>query len=266
MFATIALHFDQPALPFSNLTMPIVDAHSHLGECRVFDLDNSEQDLLGGMQRGNIDVSLVQPFPGPKSAKTTHDRIAALAKEQSGRIFGIASINPHQDSQAYFDELSRCVKELGFVGVKLHTAGHAINPAGADATTVFDSARQLGIPVMVHTGSGIPFAAPSAVTRQLRAFPTVPVVLAHAGQGIFSGEATAVAQTFPQVSLEPSWCTFAAVRGMVGAVGAGRVMLGTDLPPNVPVMIETIRTLGLSDDDHAMVMGGTAKEFFKLDI
>ena len=246
--------------------MQVIDAHSHLGECRVFDLDNTEQDLLGGMDGAGVDVSLVQPFPGTTSAKVTHDRIAALAKKHPGRIFGIASINPHQDSHTYFDELSRCVKDLGFVGVKLHTVGHAMNPAGADATTVFESARQLGIPVMVHTGSGIPFAAPSAVTRQLRAFPTVPVVLAHAGQGIFSGEATAVAQTFPQVSLEPSWCTFSAIRGMVGAVGAGRVMLGTDLPPNVPVMFETIRAVGLSEDDHAMVMGGTAKEFFKLDI
>ena len=141
-----------------------------------------------------------------------------------------------------------------------------MNPAGADATTVFESASQLGIPVMVHTGSGIPFAAPTAVTRQLRAFPTVPVVLAHAGQGIFSGEATAVAQMFPQVSLEPSWCPFSAIRGMVSAVGASRVMLGTDLPPNVPIMIETIRAVGLGKDDHAMVMGGTAKEFFKLDL
>ena len=246
--------------------MTVIDAHSHLGEDRVFGLDTSEQDLLGGMDGSGIDINLVQPYPGPNSVKATHNRIAAMAKDNPGRFFGIASINPHQDSQAYFNELSRCVKDLGFVAVKLHTIGHAMHPAGADGTTVFDSANQLGIPVMVHTGPGVPFAAPSAVTSQLAAFPKVPVVLAHAGHGIFSGEAIAVAQAFPQVSLEPSWCPFYDVGAMVATLGANRVMIGTDLPQNVRIMIETVKACGLSKEDEAMVMGGTAKEFFKLDV
>lgn len=246
--------------------MPIVDAHTHIGPCRVFDLDDTEQDLLDSMNANRIDVSLVQPYPGAPSAADVHDRIAAMAQANPSRIFGIASINPHQDRDAYFGEVSRCVKELGFVAVKLHTIGHAMNPAGADGTMVFESARELGVPVMVHTGPGIPFAAPSSVAPQLEAFPDVPVVLAHAGHGLFSGEAIALAQTYSQVSLEPSWCAFYNVGAMVAALGPGRVMLGTDLPGNVPVMIETIRALGLSDEDEAMVMGGSAAKFFKLDL
>ena len=246
--------------------MPVIDAHSHLAECRVFDLDTSEEELLGAMEGNGIDVNIVQPYPGPNSSAAVHDRIADLAKIHPGRFFGIASINPHQDSQAYFNELSRCVKQLGFVAVKLHTIGHAVNPAGADGTTVFESASQLGIPLMVHTGPGIPFAAPSALAPQLQRFPQVPVILAHAGHGIFSGEATAMAQAFPQVTLEPSWCTFYNIGGMVQAVGANRVMLGSDLPANVGVMIETFKVLGLGGDDEAMVLGGTAKEVFQLNI
>ena len=195
-----------------------------------------------------------------------HDRIDAMARSHRGRFFGIASINPHQDKQTYFDELSRCVKELGFVGVKLHTIGHALNPAGADGTTVFESASQLGVPVMVHTGPGVPFAAPSSVAPQLRSFPQVKVILAHSGHGIFSGEAVAIAQAYPQVYLEPSWCAFYNIGAMVDTLGVDHVMLGTDLPANVPVMIETIRALGLGKEDEAMVMGGTAKEVFQLDI
>ena len=246
--------------------MPIVDAHTHIGPCRVFDLDDDEQGLLDSMNANGIDVSLVQPYPGAPSAAEVHDRIAAMAKANPGRVFGIASINPHQDRGAYFAELSRCVTDLGFVAVKLHTIGHAMNPAGADGTTVFESARELGIPVMVHTGPGIPFAAPSSVAPQLEAFPDVPVVLAHAGHGIFSGEAILLGQKYPQVSMEPSWCTFYHVGMMVEALGADRVMLGTDLPGNVAVMTETVRALGLSDEDEAMVMGGSAARIFKLDL
>ena len=246
--------------------MPVVDAHSHLGACRVFDVDTPEDALLDAMDEHQVDVSLVQPYPGADPASAVHDRIDALSKEHSGRFFGIASINPHQDRAAYFGELSRCVNELGFVGVKMHTIGHALNPAGADGTVVFESARELGIPVMVHTGPGIPFAAPSSLAPQLQNFPDVKVLMAHAGHGIFSGEALAMAQVYPQVYLEPSWCPFFVVVGMVEAVGPGRVMMGSDLPPNIPIMLETIRALGLSKDDQAMVLGGAAKEFFQLNI
>jgi len=230
----------------------IVDAHTHLGHCRVFDLNDSEEDLLNSMDSNQIDVSLVQPYPGAPSSTEVHDRIYSMSQKNSHRIFGIASINPHQDSDLYFSELSRCVKNLGFVAVKLHTIGHAINPAGADATIVFESAQQLDIPIMIHTGPGIPFAAPSSIAPQLEKFPNVSVVLAHAGHGIFSGEAIALANIYPQVFLEPSWCTFYNIQAMIDAVGAHRVMFGSDLPANVLVMKGTVQTLGLNQNDESI--------------
>ena len=39
--------------------MSIVDAHTHLGPCRVFDLDNSEEDVIDSMNSHNVDISLV---------------------------------------------------------------------------------------------------------------------------------------------------------------------------------------------------------------
>lgn len=244
--------------------MAIIDAHMHLAGCRVFDMTVSEQEILDGMDANGVDATIVQPFPGADSPRQVHDRIAALAGSHPGRFYGIASINPHQDSQRYFAELSRCVKQLGFVGVKLHTLGHGVHPASADGTTVFEAAEQLGIPVMVHTGPGAPFAAPTSVAPQLKRFPGVRVVLAHAGHGLFSGEAIAVADMFPQVTLEPSWCPFYIIGGMIATLGARRVMLGCDLPPNVRMMLGSIRALALSVDDEAMVLGGTAQEVFEL--
>lgn len=246
--------------------MPVIDAHSHIGQCRVFDIDSPSRGLLDSMNDNGIDASIVQPYPGAPNAAGVHDEIAAMAKANPKRIFGIASINPHQDRDAYYKELRRCVKDLGFVGVKLHTIGHAVHPSGADATTVFECAQELGIPVMIHTGPGIPFAAPSAAAGSLRKFPKVHVLLAHAGHGIFSDEAVNIAQTFPQVSLEPSWCAFYNVGGMVAAVGAQRVLLGTDLPPNARIQIETFKALGLGKADLDMCLGGAAREFFKLAI
>lgn len=44
--------------------MKILDAHSHIGKCRVFDLDVTEEDLIKNMDANGIDAAIVQPFPG----------------------------------------------------------------------------------------------------------------------------------------------------------------------------------------------------------
>lgn len=244
--------------------MYIVDAHTHLGPCRVFDLDSSTDDLLSSMDEHGIHSSIVQPYPGATNPSEVHDSIASMSEKHPLRFFGIASINPHQDKAMYFKELQRCVEKLGFVGVKLHTIGHAVNPSGADGTTVFESAKELGIPVMVHTGPGIPFAAPSSLQPQLDRFPDVKVVMAHAGHGIFSGEAIAMGKIYPQVYLEPSWCTFYNVGAMVDVLGPERVLFGSDLPGNIPIQIDTFKALGLSKDAEELVFGKTAKDLFQL--
>ena len=43
--------------------MPVIDAHTHLGKCRVFDLDSAEDGLIDSMDEHSIDISLVQPYP-----------------------------------------------------------------------------------------------------------------------------------------------------------------------------------------------------------
>lgn len=42
-----------------------------------------------------------------------------------GLFYGMASINPHFKDEEVYDELKRCVKELGFVGVKITPIAHA---------------------------------------------------------------------------------------------------------------------------------------------
>src|SRR3954468_14645020 len=152
----------------------IVDAHVHLGPCRIFDVDVSEDALLANLDRNGIDVAIVQPFPGAPEPRAVHDRIANLAAKHPGRIYGLASVNPHCEHDAYYREVERCVRELRFVGVKLHTIGHAVNPLSGDGQLVFDTARALGIPVMIHTGMGVPFALPTLALPRAREYPETP--------------------------------------------------------------------------------------------
>ena len=59
--------------------MKILDAHSHIGKCRVFDLDMTEEDLIKNMDANGIDAAIVQPFPraDPQPLVEIPDRITS---------------------------------------------------------------------------------------------------------------------------------------------------------------------------------------------
>ncbi len=242
----------------------IIDAHMHLGDCRVFDLNVTEDELLRSMDKNKVDVSVVQPFPGASDAAGVHKRIWRLAKRHPGRIYGMASVNPHLPKPKYADEVTRCVESYGFVAVKLHTIGHAVMPLGSDAGTVFETAAKLEIPVMVHTGMGLPFAAPSLVIPRAQEYPKLRIILGHAGFVISTPDAYVAAKECPNLYLEPSWCMKEAIGWLAQDLGADRVMLGSDLPGNTHVELEKVRGLGLSKKDEEKVLGGTAARVFKL--
>lgn len=242
----------------------VIDAHAHLGECCVFGLYSTEEEMLRRMDENGVDATIVQPYPGAKNYVRRHDEIAELCAKHPGRFFGLASLTPHQDHDKYQREVERCVKELKFVGVKLHTIGHGVNPLTEDGDLVFATAFRLGIPAMVHTGAGIPFSLPALCMPAARKYPGLKIVLAHAGGGIVSAEAQVAASLFSNLYLETSWCLGEDIRWMVSTIGADRVMMGADLPSNVPVEFAKYRALELTPEAYDQVMGGTAVEVFNL--
>lgn len=245
--------------------MTVVDSHAHLGSCRVFDLNVEEDALIQCMNENNVDASILQPFPGAPDPVDVHNRIADLAKKYPGRIYGLASLSPHMDKEKYFNEIGRCVEELGFVGVKMHTVGHAVLPLSVDASTIFEAASHYRVPVNVHTGPGIPFSSPSLCLPLIKKYPDVKVVLAHSGFSVFSGESFVIAKEYDNVYLETSWSTIDDIKLFVEQVGAGKVMMGSDGLANLSVELAKYEKLGLKDEELELVLGKTAVEVFQID-
>jgi uncharacterized protein len=242
----------------------VVDAHAHLGGCCVFGITTTEEELVRRIEESAIDVTIVQPFPGSQEPVRAHDQIAELCAKYPGRFLGLASLSPHGDHKAYRREVERCVKELNFVGLKLHTIGHGVNPLSEDGDFVFSTGHDLGIPVMVHTGPGVPFALPALCIPAAHKYPRLKIILAHAGWGIFSAEAQVAASVCSNLYLETSWCLGEDIRWMISSIGANRVMMGADLPSNVPVEMAKYKALDLDSATYQQVMSGTASEVFTL--
>ncbi len=243
----------------------IIDTHAHLGNCQVFDLEVGEEELLTAMDAHRVNAAIVFPFPGATDVPATHDRISRLAQAHPGRIFGLASVNPHLPPGEYAAEVRRCVRELGFVGVKLHTIGHAVNPLSKDAQKVYEAAQELDVPVMAHTGLGVPFALPSLFLTVSRSYPQVKFVLAHAGYGMFTAEALAVARVCPNVYLETSWCPAHMIGNLIRTLEPGRLVWGSDVPVNVGVELAKVEGLQPDFERRTAYLGSAAVELFRLE-
>jgi predicted TIM-barrel fold metal-dependent hydrolase len=241
----------------------IVDTYCHLGECRIYDQNVFESEIVSSLNQNHVSAVIVAPFPAPPNPSSVHDRIADLGARHPGRVFGLASVNPHINRDKYRAEIERCVRQLGFVGVVLETLGHAVNPNGNDAQTVFEVARELHIPVVVHTG-GSPFGLPAAVLPRARSYSDVKIVLANAGAVNYTSEAQIVTREAANVFLSTAWCRGEDVKAIVTDLGANRIMFGSDLPSNQASELAKYRGLTLFQFQQLQAFSQTAIDVFGL--
>ncbi len=244
--------------------MTVINAHAHIGDSRIWDVELSEAELMASMDGNGVDVSLVMPSAGCRDAARIHDRIAALGDANPGRIRGIVHLNPHTDRPVLEREARRCVEDLGFVGIKIHPLGYGVDPRSRDAEAVFEVARDLSIAVMIHTGSGLPWGLPAVWIPLAQRFPDVSVVLAHAGMGVFTAEAHLAASLCPNIYLETSWVKPGELLWLVRELGPERVMFAADLVSNMAVELFKYRSVGLTDDELGLCLSGTARAAFRL--
>jgi len=244
-----------------------IDVHGHLGYDYVFDEDFGEAELQKAHADG-IDVTIVQPGTcmNLEDVQRQHDAIADLCLRYPGRFFGMANPSPHLRREQYEREMERCVKELGFVGVKLHPLAHAVRPSGRAGERVFSTAQALGIPVMVHTGAGVPFALPSNLIPVAQKYSQVAIVLAHAGASIYAAEAELAVKLCPNVYLDTSWCAKHTIIKWVRELGADRLMLASDHGENAIVELAKYRSMGLSASDLEWCLGKTAQKVYRLPV
>lgn len=243
--------------------MITVDAFSQIGECRVFDQNVSESALLEALNSNKVSAVLASPFPGAPNPARVHDTIASLAGQHPGRVFGLVNVNPHIHRDTFHKEVERCIKALGFVGLVLHTLGHAVNPNGEDGTTVFEAARELGVPLLIHTGS-VPFGLPSILLRRARDYGDLKIILAHAGAGYFTAEAEMLARECSNIYLETSGLPGREVKRLIDNVGANRILMGSETPANQAAELAKYRSLGLYHYQQFQSMGQNTIDLFGL--
>ena len=173
--------------------------------------------------------------------------IAAACDEFPDRLYGFARLHPGYGERA-IELLRTAVKDLGFVGLKLHPVSTLSHPSGPDTVALVREAADLGVPVLFHCGDE-PMTTPYQIAPLAQKVPAAQIILAHMGGYYHVDDAIAAAERIPNLYLETSAMPFPhKIREAVQRIGAERVLFGSDGPVCSPVLeIEKVRLAGLAE-------------------
>lgn len=210
-----------------------------------------------------VDRAVLMPAPTFRPRNRMVAAALNAAPHSHERFLGCALVNPHFGVEV-IEELERAVREWGFRAAKLMPTLHAVDLVGGLAHPVMRKARELGIPVTIHSAG--PPAHPLEIGVLAEAFPEVPVIMDHMGYRNYTGAAIAAAKRASNLYLmttavmEPHY-----IRDAVRELGADRVVFGSNGPSVPPALqIRVIRQAELAPDDERKVLGENAARLLRL--
>jgi len=162
-----------------------------------------ELDLAG------LEKAVVLPMDASASSGAvvwTNEQIAELCR-MSARFIGFASVDPHHADAP--GRLRSAVQDLGLRGLKLNPPMQRFFADDALAYPLYETARDLGIPILFHAGmswepgSRLQFGHPMRLEEVAADFPGLRIVLAHLAWP-WVVEAVALALKYPNVYLDTS--------------------------------------------------------------
>lgn len=240
----------------------LYDTHAHLGTAkhsgRVHDTDR----LLRAMDAAGVDRAMLIPFPVVEDMRREHDLIGAAVRSYPDRFSGAACIDPFLPEADFRAELARCREVLGMRALKLQPQYQPLNPLSGRAEMFFGSAAEFRLPVIAHTGTGVPFALPSLFIVPARKFPELTIVLGHAGGSVYMLETIVAATVCENICIELSSLMPHHVMEILQHVPSSRLMAGADLPESLETELHKILTLEIADEDKAAILWGTGWRVF----
>jgi uncharacterized protein len=240
----------------------IFDTHVHLGAARHSGRSATAAEMLRSMDEYGVDRALAIPFPVVEDFRREHDLIGRAVIEHPDRFTGAACLNPYLPLREFKEEVRRCREEYGFRALKLQPQYHGMNPLAPASDFFFETALEQRMAVVIHTGAGLPFSLPSLCMMPARKFPGLTIVVAHCGGGIFVHEAILAATFCSNIVLELSSLMPHQVLEVLAYVPADRLMIGSDLPENIPTEIGKILTLAIPDEQKRSILCTTGCRVF----
>jgi len=239
-------------------------------------------ELLRLMDRDGIARAALINYVAPEVMgfdASANDWIARYVRGREDRLFAVGSVHPRHARDAG-GQTRRLFEELGIRMLKIHPphqlfAANAYLDGLAGLGEVYAAAERAGRPVMIHTGTSIfqgarnRFADPMAVDDVAVDFPTLKIILAHAGRPLYMNTAAFLVRRHPNVHLDLSGIPPKKLLEYLPRLEdlADRCLWGTDYPsPGVASMkknVEDFLALPISEASKERILWSNATAIIK---
>jgi len=172
-------------------------------------------------------------FPPSRTIRPLNKEMYEALKSfpKRDRFIPCAYINPNFYNSV--EELETVVKEYGFKGMKLMPTTHRYNIDSVVTHPVMKKARDLGIPVTIHSsGEG---GYPRLIGKLAEEFPDVPIIMDHSGYRYFQAEALEAGSKHKNVYFGLSLVTEPGYIDQIATqIGADRLIYGSNAVGGIP--------------------------------
>jgi predicted TIM-barrel fold metal-dependent hydrolase len=227
---------------------------------------------LAAMDAGGVGVALLSAWHGPEGPLIANDEVAGFVAQAPDRFAGVAAVDLRHPVRAV-RELRRCVRELGFVALRVVPWLWERPPDDRYYYPLYAECVELGIPFCTQaghtgplrtseTGRPIPYLDNVALD-----FPELTVVAGHVGYP-WTEELIAVARKHENVYIDTSAYTSKRLPAeLVRYLRSPRhkVLFGTNYPMITPEhALAGLPALGLGAEATERYLHGNAEQVFAL--
>lgn len=228
------------------ITMDFEIYHSNEGATPYYGV----KELLALEDEAGIQKAIVMPTP----IFRPHNKQLAEKIQGNDRLIGCANINPNFGEEAV-EELEQAIQNWGMKSLKLMPTLHGYQIDGKVVYPLMERAKELGIPVNIHSGSDGCY--PLQIMMLAMDFPSVPIIMDHMGYRYHVQQAIAAARKCDNIFLgttlinsEPGM-----IKQAVQAVGAERIVFGSNCPTAFPIYAVQSLQRVFADRELELILG-----------
>lgn len=227
---------------------PLIDTHLHYGldpaiiehlivPEMVFDKPDT---VIAAMDLYGIDKAVLLPPdrmlnpPRDVEFKEANEAVARAVAKYPDRLAGALRLNPLFGEEFIWSTIRHFAEERHLKGIKLVSRADFYNPSSLKVIgPVLEAAGKYNLTVLYH--SGHPSRdIPSLQAYGAKHYPDTRMVLAHMGLHDYINEAIIACKELANVYADMSQAWPYDIKAFVAAVGAEKLMYGTDAPCQSP--------------------------------
>lgn len=229
---------------------------------------------IGMLDAGGVRRALISAWWGPQGPLISNDQVAAWVRAHPDRLVGVAAVDLRRPPAAV-RELRRCVRELGFRGLRVLPWLWELPPDDRRYYPLYAECCELGVPFCTQVGHAGPLR-PSDPGRPIPyldhvalEFPELTIVGGHIGYP-WTDEMIALATKYPNVYIDtsaykPRRYPPALVEFLRGH-GRRKVLFGSNHPMIPPGdCLAELDALALDDEARRLFLHDNAVRVFALD-